>query len=64
MDKSEVYQSAKKRVEAKMGFYTHLSAHYLGCISPDNRERGVIDWLSHTPMEFESMGAIYDQSPP
>lgn len=25
MDNSEAYQSAKKRVEAKMGFYTHLS---------------------------------------
>ncbi|MFK7940650.1 MAG: 2TM domain-containing protein [Roseovarius sp.] len=25
MDNSEMYQSAKKRVEAKMGFYTHLS---------------------------------------
>jgi len=31
MEKSEAYQSAKKRVEAKMGFYTHLSV-YVGVI--------------------------------
>ena len=27
MEQSEAYQSAKKRVEAKMGFYTHLSVY-------------------------------------
>ncbi len=27
MDNSEEYQSAKKRVEAKMSFYTHLSVY-------------------------------------
>lgn len=27
MENSEEYQSAKKRVEAKMGFYTHLSVY-------------------------------------
>ncbi len=27
MDNSEAYQSARKRVEAKMGFYTHLSVY-------------------------------------
>lgn len=27
MEHSEDYQSAKKRVEAKMGFYTHLSVY-------------------------------------
>ena len=27
MENSEAYQSAKKRVEAKMGFYTHLSVY-------------------------------------
>ncbi len=27
MEKNEAYQSAKKRVEAKMGFYTHLSVY-------------------------------------
>ena len=27
MEHSEAYHSAKKRVEAKMGFYTHLSVY-------------------------------------
>ncbi|MEP4988223.1 MAG: 2TM domain-containing protein [Paracoccaceae bacterium] len=27
MKRSEAYQSAKKRIEAKMGFYTHLSVY-------------------------------------
>lgn len=27
MENSEAYQSAKKRVEAKMGFYTHLTVY-------------------------------------
>ena len=27
MENTEAYQSAKKRVEAKMGFYTHLSVY-------------------------------------
>ena len=27
MENSEAYQSAKERVEAKMGFYTHLSVY-------------------------------------
>ncbi len=27
MDNSEAYQAAKKRVEARMGFYTHLSVY-------------------------------------
>ncbi len=27
MENSEAYQSAKKRVEARMGFYTHLSVY-------------------------------------
>ena len=27
MENSEAFQSAKKRVEAKMGFYTHLSVY-------------------------------------
>ena len=27
MEDTEAYQSAKKRVEAKMGFYTHLSVY-------------------------------------
>ena len=28
--------------------------------SRGDRERGMIDWLTHTPMKFEPMGAVYD----
>ncbi|MFK7838498.1 MAG: phytoene desaturase family protein [Sulfitobacter sp.] len=42
------------------GFSWDVGIHYLGCLAPDDRERGLLDWLTHTPMEFEPMGAVYD----
>ena len=42
------------------GFSWDVGIHYLGCVAPDDRERGMIDWLTQTPMEFEPMGSIYD----
>jgi all-trans-retinol 13,14-reductase len=42
------------------GFSWDVGIHYLGCVAPGDRERGMIDWLSHRPMEFEPMGAVYD----
>lgn len=42
------------------GFSWDVGIHYLGCVAPDDRERGMIDWLTHTPMDFEPMGAVYD----
>ena len=42
------------------GFSWDAGIHYLGCVGPDDRERAMIDWLAHTPMEFEPMGAVYD----
>tara|TARA_R110002110_G_scaffold143848_4_gene332731 strand:- start:3629 stop:5182 length:1554 start_codon:yes stop_codon:yes gene_type:complete len=45
---------------SREGFSWDVGIHYLGCVAPDDRERGMIDWISHTPMEFESMGAVYD----
>lgn len=42
------------------GFSWDVGIHYLGCVAPDDRERGMIDWLAHTPMDFESMGVVYD----
>lgn len=42
------------------GFSWDVGIHYLGCVAPGDRERGLIDWISHTPMEFESMGSVYD----
>jgi len=45
---------------SREGFSWDVGIHYLGCVAPDDRERGLIDWISHTPMEFEPMGAVYD----
>ena len=42
------------------GFTWDVGMHYLSCVSPDDRERALIDWLCETPMTFESLGAIYD----
>jgi all-trans-retinol 13,14-reductase len=45
---------------SREGFSWDVGIHYLGCVAPGDRERGLIDWISHTPMEFEPMGAVYD----
>ncbi|MGB5213927.1 MAG: NAD(P)/FAD-dependent oxidoreductase [Anderseniella sp.] len=42
------------------GFSWDVGIHYLGCVAPGDKERGMIDWLTHTPMAFEPMGAVYD----
>jgi all-trans-retinol 13,14-reductase len=42
------------------GFSWDVGIHYLGCVAPDDRERHMIDWLTHSPMEFAPMGAVYD----
>ncbi|QFT92369.1 Dehydrosqualene desaturase [Roseovarius sp. THAF9] len=42
------------------GFTWDVGLHYLSCMSPDDRERMLVDWLCDTPMEFSSLGAIYD----
>ena len=45
---------------SREGFSWDVGIHYLGCVAPGDRERGMIDWISHTPMAFEPMGAVYD----
>ena len=45
---------------SREGFSWDVGIHYLGCVAPGDRERGMIDWLTHTPMQFEPMGAVYD----
>lgn len=42
------------------GFSWDAGIHYLNCVAPGDRERAVLDWLSDTPIEFTSMGAVYD----
>ncbi len=45
---------------SREGFSWDVGIHYLGCVAPGDRERSLIDWLTHTPMQFEPMGAVYD----
>ena len=42
------------------GFRWDAGIHYLNCVAPGDRERDILDWLSDTPIEFTSMGAVYD----
>lgn len=42
------------------GFTWDAGIHYLSGIAPGDRERVILDWLSDTPIEFTSMGAVYD----
>jgi all-trans-retinol 13,14-reductase len=42
------------------GFSWDVGIHYLNCVAPEDREHRILDWLSDTPIEFVSMGAVYD----
>lgn len=42
------------------GFTWDVGVHYLSEMAPGDRARALLDWLCDTPMEFASMGAIYD----
>ncbi len=42
------------------GFTWDAGIHYLSGVAPGEPMRDLIDWLSTTPMEFVSMGAVYD----
>ncbi|WP_135506209.1 phytoene desaturase family protein [Roseovarius aestuariivivens] len=45
---------------SREGFSWDVGIHYLGCVAPGDRERSMLDWLTQTPMAFESMGSVYD----
>ncbi len=42
------------------GFTWDAGIHYLSGIAPDDPVRDLLDWLADTPIEFTSMGAVYD----
>ncbi len=42
------------------GFTWDVGIHYLSGLAPEDRERALLDWLSDTPMDFVSLGSIYD----
>ncbi|NNE80320.1 MAG: NAD(P)/FAD-dependent oxidoreductase [Silicimonas sp.] len=45
---------------SREGFSWDAGIHYLSGIAPDEPERKLLDWLSVKPMEFTSMGSVYD----
>jgi len=42
------------------GFTWDAGIHYLSGIAPGDTMRDLLDWLSDTPIEFASMGSVYD----
>ncbi|MGP6089170.1 phytoene desaturase family protein [Antarctobacter jejuensis] len=42
------------------GFTWDAGIHYLNHVAPEDRERHILDWLSESPIEYASMGTIFD----
>lgn len=42
------------------GFTWDVGIHYLSGVAPGDHARGMLDWLSDTPIDFVSLGSIYD----
>lgn len=45
---------------SRNGFTWDVGIHYLSGFSPEDRTRDLLDWLCESPMEFVSLGSIYD----
>lgn len=45
---------------SRNGFTWDVGLHYLGGMAPGDRNREMLDWLSETPIDFVSLGSIYD----
>lgn len=45
---------------SRNGFTWDVGVHYLSGVAPGDRARELIDWLSDTPIDFVSLGAVYD----
>ena len=45
---------------SREGFRWDVGIHYLSDIAPGDQERAILDWLSHTPIQFTSLGSVYD----
>lgn len=42
------------------GFTWDVGVHYLSGMAPGDYARDLLDWVSDTPMEFVSLGSVYD----
>lgn len=45
---------------SRNGFTWDVGIHYLSSMAPGDRMRALLDWICDTPMEFVSLGSIYD----
>ena len=45
---------------SREGFTWDVGVHYLSGVAPEDHARGLLDWLADTPIEFVSLGAVYD----
>lgn len=45
---------------SRNGFTWDVGIHYLSGVAPGDRARDLLDWLSETPIEFASLGSVYD----
>lgn len=42
------------------GFTWDVGVHYLSSMAPGDRMRDLLDWVCDTPIEFVSLGSVYD----
>lgn len=45
---------------SREGFTWDVGVHYLSEMAPGDRARRLLDWLCDTPIDFVSLGAVYD----
>ena len=45
---------------SRNGFTWDVGLHYLGGMAPGDSNREMLDWLSEAPIDFVSLGSIYD----
>ncbi len=45
---------------SRNGFSWDVGIHYLSGVAPGDHARAMIDWLADTPIDFVSLGSVYD----
>ena len=45
---------------SRNGFSWDVGIHYLSGMAPGDRARDLLDWLTDSPIEFVSLGSVYD----
>ncbi len=45
---------------SREGFTWDVGIHYLSEMAPEDRMRGILNWLCNTPIDFVPLGSVYD----